>query len=113
MKHLPLVVVTWEDHTSRDEWQNSEDAKTLAVPMIVTSVGWLHHTTDKVYSLVSCASDDGDVSCLQTILKAVTVDVYYVPEPKKKRAPGKARSSRPRTPATLEPEMCTTAKSTA
>ena len=83
--HLPLAVITWEDHASRDGWQTTEDAKSHSGPIRVTSVGWLHHETDKVYSLISCASEDGDVSCQQTILKAATVDVYRVPEPKKKK----------------------------
>ena len=84
--HLPLVVITWEDHTSRDGWQTSQQAKTDAVPQRVTSVGWLHHETEKVYSLISCASEDGDVSCQQTVLKVATVDLFRVPEPKKKKA---------------------------
>ena len=83
--HLPLVVITWEDHSSRDGWQSPEDAKKNSGPLEVTSVGWLHHETDKVYSMISCISQDGDVSCQQTILKGSTIDVYRVPEPKKKK----------------------------
>ena len=92
---LPLVVITWDDHTSRDGWQGSEAAKAEAAPAIVTSVGWLHHETAKVYSLISCASEDGDVSCQQTILKAATVEVYHVPQPKKKRKKAPAPGGRP------------------
>ena len=92
---LPLVVITWEDHTSRDGWQGSEDAKAGATPAIVTSVGWLHHETAKVYSLVSCASEDGDVSCQQTVLKVATVEVYHVPQPKKKRKKAPASTAPP------------------
>ena len=90
--HLPLVVITWDDHTSMDGWQGSDQAKIMAAGKQVTSVGWLLHETDKVYSVVSCACEDGDVSCQQTILKAATVDVYHVPQPKKKR-PKKATAS--------------------
>ena len=83
--HLPLVVITWEDHTSRDGWQDAQESKDMAVPETVTSVGWLHHETTKVYSIVSCSANDGNVSCQQTILKASTIEVYHVPQPKKKR----------------------------
>ena len=85
LPHLPLMVITWEDHSSRDDWQNEEQAKIGAAPIIITSVGWLHHETDKVYSLVSCVAEDGDISCQQFILKRATVDVFHVPEVRKKR----------------------------
>lgn len=93
--HLPLVVITWDDHTSNDGWQSSEEARAAATGKIVTSVGWLHHETPKAYSLVSCACEDGDVSCQQTILKAATVEVYHVPQPKKKRKKAPAPVGRP------------------
>ena len=82
---LPLVVITWKDHTSRDEWMTSETARKLAVPKIILSVGWLHHETDEGYSLVSCiCTDDNDVSNQQFILKNDVVDSINIPPPKKR-----------------------------
>ena len=83
--HLPLCVVTWEDHSSIDAWQGHEEAKKDALPKIISSCGWLHHETDKVYSLVAAIADDSDVACQQLILKAATVDFFPVPQPKKKK----------------------------
>ena len=101
--HLPLVIITWEDHNSIDPWQSSEEARSSAVPKIITSVGWLHHQTEKVYSIVSCACEDGDISCQQNLVKAAVVDFYTVPGSKKK--PGKVRASKPSPkPATESPQ---------
>src|SRR5271154_191399 len=85
--HLDLVVITWLDHTSMDGWQTNEDSKKLG-PQTITSVGWLNHDPDQGYSIISCISTDGDVSCQQFILRSATIDVYRVPQPKK---PGKPR----------------------
>jgi hypothetical protein len=85
IKHLPMVVITWEDHSSTDGWQAADAARVASIGKVVTSVGWLLHETDKVYSIVSCACDDGDVSCQQTILKAATVEVFHVPQPRRKK----------------------------
>ena len=82
--HLPLVVITWEDHSSLDPWQSSEEAKASAQVKTITSVGWLHHETPKLYSIVSCACEDGDISCQQNLLKAAVVDFYIVPGSGKK-----------------------------
>lgn len=95
--HLPLCVITWEDHSSIDAWQGHEEAQKSATPKIITSCGWLHHETDKVYSLVAAIADDSDVACQQLILKSATVDFFPVPAKgnKKKRAPSTAHPVSP------------------
>jgi len=89
--YLPLCVVTWEDHSSIDAWQGHEEAKEEAKPKIISSCGWLHHETNKVYSLVAAIADDSDIACQQLILKAAVIDFFPVPQPKKKKkTPAKA-----------------------
>ena len=85
---LPLCVVTWEDHSSIDSWQGHEEAKKDAAPKIITSCGWLHHETDKVYSLVAAIADDSDIACQQLILKSATIDFFPIPQPRRKKRIG-------------------------
>ena len=86
--HFPLAVITWEDHSSIDAWQGHEEAAKAATPKIITSCGWLHHETPKVYSIVATIADDSDVATQQIILKSAIIDFYLVPgskSPKKRR----------------------------
>ena len=86
--HFPLAIITWEDHSSIDAWQGHEEAQKAATPKIITSCGWLHHETPKVYSVVATIADDSDVATQQIILKSAVIDFYLVPgskSPKKRR----------------------------
>jgi len=103
--HFPLAIITWEDHSSVDSWQGYEEAKGSAVPKVMTSVGWLHHETEKVYSIVATIADDSDVACQQLILKSCTIDFFLVPGSQRKRRSRKPVGTRaPSTDPPLPPE---------
>lgn len=106
--HLPLCVITWEDHSSIDAWQGHEEAQKSATPKIITSCGWLHHETDKVYSLVAAIADDSDVACQQLILKSATVDFFPV-SAKGNKHKGNKKKHAPSTAHPVSPVECKTA----
>ena len=107
--HFPLAIITWEDHSSVDSWQGYEEAKKSAVPKVMTSVGWLHHETEKVYSIVAAIADDSDIACQQLILKSCTIDFFLVPgslrqrrSPRRLQKGGSSKDLQPPQAASIE-----------
>ncbi len=83
---LPLVVIQWNDHNSSDVWVTHKTAKEEATPMLMSTVGWLIHETDEIYTVASTYShDDSNFSMIMNIVKTAVVKTINVPEPKKRR----------------------------
>lgn len=73
----PIVIITWEDHTSEDGWIHEEELGKSVGHATIVSVGWLVAEDKKSYTIASGKSVDKDVSndftALQHILKGTVV----------------------------------------
>ena len=79
-----LCYVEWLDHTSDNDWG---DLKNLALaPATCKSVGWLvKEDQEAIYLAAGRGATDGDVTCVQCILKTciLRTDPLVIKPPKK------------------------------
>lgn len=69
---FPLVLVSWYDHMTDDEWRSRDEV--LKDPPVMQTVGWVVHEDDKVITLAQCIEPpDKDISMQFLILKACVV----------------------------------------
>lgn len=70
----PIVMVAWEDHSSKDGWLDQEQInKDAAADIVIHSVGWLVKEDKKQYALASGVGNGGEFTCVQYILKGTVV----------------------------------------
>jgi hypothetical protein len=70
----PLVVITWLDHVSSDDWLDEEERTKLVGKLaVVRTVGWLYGETDEAYLLTATICEDESFTGLITIAKGTTV----------------------------------------
>lgn len=74
----PLVLITWEDHTSSDDWTDTKEVEKKLGPSVIFSVGWLFAEDKKSYVLISSLNpNDDQVGDMRRILKG-TVTQFKV-----------------------------------
>ena len=80
---LPLILLAWHDHWTKDGWFNAEDACEDAKPALVYSVGWLRKKTKDGYFILSMFSpSDDDAACGQFIVKGAVINMIVLAEKK-------------------------------
>ena len=73
MTDYPLVLVTWKDHASSDDWLTPEEAGRLVALATVWTVGWLYKETEEAYWLSGTISEDHTFCGVITIAKGTVV----------------------------------------
>lgn len=81
-KQYPIVVVTWRDHMSEDEWRSLEGIGAHMEADPITSIGFLvHEDAKKLVLAMNIADDDtNNASLFMTILKGTVETVQQLDE---------------------------------
>ena len=94
----PLVLVTWLDHVSLDDWTDADEVKNTPLAVINT-VGWVYHETEQALWVVSTSGVDGQSGTLMVIVKSAIVSRKVLRDANKtKRGPKPAKLAKGSSP---------------